>query len=956
MQLIEAFVHSPVKVAVGVLLAVLFGVIGLVRMPMQLTPEVQIPTITITTIWPGAAPQEVERQIVQEQEEQLKGVEGVTKMSSECANSQGTITLEFAVGADLAEALLKVNARLQQVPEYPEDADEPVISTSGANDSPIAWFILRPRVASAEEIAAFQKANPDLAAMLERPRLAHNAGLRTRRLVQLIEERPDLRTRLKPLLPPEDVDVPKRRLFAENVIEAQLERVEGVSNSNVFGGREEEMQVIVDPAKLAARKLTLTDVRYALRDQNRDTTAGDIWDGKRRYVVRVIGEYQSPQQVADTIIARRDGASVYVRDVARVELGYKKPDGLVKNFGTFCIAINCVRETNANVLDTMEGLRRAVADLNRYSLASQGLELVQVYDETEYIYSAIDLVKWNIIIGGALTVGVLLLFLRSGRSTLVIGLAIPTSIIGTFLVLNMLGRSLNVISLAGLAFAVGMLVDNAIVVLENIYRHYQMGRPPFEAAVHGSQEVWGAVVASTLTTLAVFVPVVFVEEEAGQLFRDIALAISAAVGLSLVVSITVIPPAAARILRKHRGRQDGEENSHDGRGRPVHHAAVSADWGRNGEAGPEEQRNRSVRTPAASLVLAPFARLARMSDRLGAGFVGLVVRANAYFQRGWFRRLAVVFLLIALSLAGTWLLIPKVEYLPNGNRNLVFGRMLPPSGYNIDRLMELGADLERRTRPYWDINKGDPANAKLDAPAIDDYFFVARGNFVFLGLRAVDPQRAGGLVPLVSRFGNSIPGTMAFAAQSSLFSRGLQALRTIDVEITGPDVERLIDLGKLVMVGGVVMPDGKIVHGVKELPGGNRSEPVGGGDGVVRSANAFPVPSLDLNSPEVHVLPKWEQAADMGLSKQELDYAVNALVDGAYASDYYHLGNKIDLTVTGDARFVARTQDLSGLPIATPQGELVPLAAAAGSEFQGGPPQINRRERQRAITIQVMPP
>jgi len=177
MQLIEAFVHNPVKIAVGVLLFVLFGFIGLMRMPMQLTPEVQIPTITISTVWPGAAPQEIEREIVQEQEEQLKGVEGVTKMSSECMNSQGTITLEFAVGADLAEALLKVNARLQQVPEYPEDADEPVISTSGANDSPIAWFILRPRVATADEVAAFQKANPDVAGLLEGARLAHNPGL-----------------------------------------------------------------------------------------------------------------------------------------------------------------------------------------------------------------------------------------------------------------------------------------------------------------------------------------------------------------------------------------------------------------------------------------------------------------------------------------------------------------------------------------------------------------------------------------------------------------------------------------------------------------------------------------------------------------------------------------------------------------------------------------------------------
>ncbi|NQU24553.1 MAG: efflux RND transporter permease subunit, partial [Candidatus Nealsonbacteria bacterium] len=278
MQLIEVFVHNPVKVAVGVLLFVLFGVIGLVRMPMQLTPEVEIPKITVTTRWPGAAPQEVEREIVQEQEEQLKGVEGVTKLSSECSKSQGTITLEFGVGTDLADAVLRVNTRLQQVPEYPEDADEPVIRTTGENANAIAWFILRPWVASVDEIAEFVAGNPDLEELLAPAFRAHNSGLRTRRLEQLVREHPEIQQRIASLLPKE-IDIPAYRLFAEDNIKAAFERVPGVSNSNVLGGREEELQVIVDPGQLAARRLTITDVRRALRQQNRDTTAGDTWDG-----------------------------------------------------------------------------------------------------------------------------------------------------------------------------------------------------------------------------------------------------------------------------------------------------------------------------------------------------------------------------------------------------------------------------------------------------------------------------------------------------------------------------------------------------------------------------------------------------------------------------------------------------------------------------------------------------
>ena len=387
MQLIEAFVRNPVKVSVGVLLVALFGFIALLRLPKQLTPEVEIPKISIQTNWRGASPEEVEREIVQEQEEQLQSVEGVTKLSAECSNSSGSITLEFAVGTDLSEALLKVNSRLQQLPEYPEDADEPVISTSDPRANAIAWFILRPRVASPEEIdtfvaesrevadkleaigglgspaaaidgvltlveeqpelarhvacllkiapeeriAALAQQNPDLAEvlrpvreagdgqvatlellwaiekhpesrqeikgvlrigppeeiaafaeqsralgpLLERTRRAHNPGLATRRIRALVEEHPEIKARIRDLLPP-DRDVSELRLFAEDNIESAFERVDGISNSNVYGGREEEMQVIVDPQRLAARGLTIMDVRRVLRAENRDISGGDV--------------------------------------------------------------------------------------------------------------------------------------------------------------------------------------------------------------------------------------------------------------------------------------------------------------------------------------------------------------------------------------------------------------------------------------------------------------------------------------------------------------------------------------------------------------------------------------------------------------------------------------------------------------------------------------------------------
>ena len=273
MNLVAGFVRNPVKIAVGVLLALLFGAISFNLMPKQLVPEVQRQVISIATRWPGASPQEVEREIVDEQEEQLKGVEGVTKMSSESTDSQGTVNLEFAVGTDISSALLKVNTRLQQVRDYPEDALEPVIATSSSGDRPIAWIILRPKVASAEEIAAFQAEHPDLAEALEPARRADTAGLRDRRLLRAVQENPDSEV-LAGLLPPE-IDVPKQLRFARDMIEARLERVKGVSNANIFGGEEEELQVVVDPQRLAARKITIPQLRVALGVRNRDVSAGD---------------------------------------------------------------------------------------------------------------------------------------------------------------------------------------------------------------------------------------------------------------------------------------------------------------------------------------------------------------------------------------------------------------------------------------------------------------------------------------------------------------------------------------------------------------------------------------------------------------------------------------------------------------------------------------------------------
>lgn len=939
--MIQFFLNNPVKVSVGVLLLALFGTVALWRMPMALTPEVETPTISIETNWPGASPQEIEQEIVVEQEEQLKSVEGISKMTSESSDSQAKITLEFLVGTNMEEALLKVNSRLAQVPDYPEDADQPVITTANSSDRPIAWFVLSARRPSDEQYDEMRKKYPELKEAIDEVEFAPNIGVQMLKLRRASEKHPEFMD----LMPPETLDIQTLKRFAEDEIEARFERVKGVSQSNVIGGLEDEIQVILHPERLAARSLTISDVRRVLSGQNEDTSAGDFWEGKRRWVVRTLGQFRTLDQVENQLLAVRDGVPVYVRDVGEVQHGYKKPTGIMRRFGESAIGINCVRETNANVLDVMDGLRQVREELDEGLLQSRGLQLVQVYDETDYIYSSVDLVRQNIFIGGALTICVLMLFLHLGartlllippamalaiasatvsgwlfipclillitagfwfaRGALVVALAIPTSIIGTFLILGVLGRSLNVISLAGLAFAVGMLVDNAVVVLENIYRHYQMGDPPLKAAAKGTQEVWGAVFASTATTVAVFLPIVFVQEEAGQLFRDIALAISAAVALSLVVSMSVIPTAASRLF--HRTPKAKRTGHQPGNGKPSHQAVAAA---RGVEAG---------------------------IGKTGGATIEAIVSLNRWLMGSVTRRVAIIALILVGTVGISWALWPKVEYLPTGNRNLVFGILLPPPGYNIDQLMTLGETVEEELRPYWDVDPNDPAVQDAPYPAISDFFFVARGRQVFMGLRTYDDQRCGELVPLVSSVGAKLPGTFAVAKQSSLFERGLTAGRTVEIEITGPELDKLVELG-----GEMLMR----VKGAGPFAG----------KGLIPDAQVRPVPSLDLSSPELHIEPKLVQAAEMGISSADLGYTANALIDGAYSGDYFLEGKKIDLTIIGETNFADSTQKIGALPIATPGGELVPLAALADVNISSGPEQINHRERLRSITIEVSPP
>lgn len=833
MDLISTSIKRPVAVIAVVAMAILFGIVALQTIPIQLAPDVSRPVITVRTNWAGAAPVEIEREIINEQEEVLKGLEGLKSIRSRASNGSASVTLEFDIGQDMGRALLLTANRLDRVGGYPDEVDEPTLRTVGSEDNAIAWFRLRKTEGNTRPIGEY-------------------------------------------------------RDFAIDVVQERLERVPGVSEVNVYGGGEREMQVVVEPSLLAQYGLTVSQVLDKLRAANASVTGGKVDEGKRRYVVRTDNEFTSLDMVRDVVLrTERDAATgrvarVTVGDVATVSFGSKEPGSALRSDGLETLAINATRETGANVIAVMEGIREAIDDLNAHALPNAGLVITQIYDETVYINSAIDLVTQNIWVGGLLAAIILLIFLRSVRATLVVALAIPVSVIASFVAMAFLGRSLNVVSLAGIAFAVGMVVDAAIVVLENVYRLRQQGHPISVAAYKGAAQVWGAILVSALTTVMVFIPVLIMELEVGQLFRDIAVAISVSVLFSLLVSITVIPALANRLL------------SHD------------------------------VGDPNRKILKLPVV------DGFGRFFMRMTRRVAEMVVASRTLAISIVVVVTLVATGTTALLMPKLEYLPEGNRNFVFGMIFPPPGYNLETMTEIAERVEDKVRPYWASESG-PESAPGEPPKMGSFFFVATEARTFIGASAVDEGRAGELIPILTRPVFSEPGTYGFFTQPSIFGRGVGGTRSIDLDVSGPDLEVVILTAQ--KIAGMV-------NGIFPLEEGNQLRPR---------------PGLELGAPEVRVLPDPVRLSDNGVSARELGITVDAFNDGIRVDEISIGGELIDLMLKGPTGHTENTQGIESLPVVTESGTILPANSLANIQITSGPTEIRHIERERTVTLQIRP-
>ncbi len=817
MDIIRFFIHKPVTVAVGVIMTVMFGLIGFQKLPVQLTPDVETPLITVNTAWYGATPYEIEKELIEKQEKVLKGLQGLTKMESSSYNGLGTITLSFKIGTNLDDALLRVSNKMSEVGNYPENVNKPTIESSGANSSPIIWMILKTTQSNTEHINQF-------------------------------------------------------KTFFEDNVRQHLERINGVGSLLVFGGTDTTLDVIIDTQKMARYNISINQIITSIRRTNQNISAGILGMAKKNYRIRTVSQFQTPEDTLDMVIFDDGIKRVYLRDVAQVKKGYKKESSSVLHTGEQVIVVAVRKEKGANVLNMTDAVEKVVHRLNKTILADNRLTLEMVYDQRPYINTATNLVKRNILIGSLLAICVLLMFLRSVRATMITGIAIPISAIGCFVFLWLMGRNLNIVSMAGVSFAVGMLVDNSIVVLENIDRHRKKGKTAFDAAYEGTKEVWGAVLASTATTIAVFLPVVFIQEEAGQLFRDIAIAITSSIFLSLIVSISVIPTLFHLFYRK--------------------------------------RNNIKTNRLQKSIV--------------GSFLAGIILNFSKFCMKNVITRLATIILFTSLSIGLISWLLPSAEYLPQGNRNLILNILIPPPGYSVAKLKNIGKNIYKATEPYFKEDGRD------GFPQIKHMFFVGADRITLFGGISTHETRARELIPLFTRVMGSIPGVFGISIQAGIFESGIGKGRTVDVNISGENIQDILQAA-YALFGTITAK--------------------------MERTQVRPVPSLEASYPEVKIIPNKEKLAANGLTIEELGVYVDILMDGRKIEEYRPEGIKqVDLVLKGRDASVRSPEDILNSTIVNRFGDLIRVKDVAGISYGEGMPQINHLERSRIITLQVTPP
>ena len=847
-RLIEIATERRVTITMFMVAIGLFGMVSLSRLALNLLPDISYPTLTIRTELTGAAPLEVENLITKPIEEAVGVIRNVRVVRSVSRSGQSDVTLEFLWGTDMDIAGVDVREKLD-ILFLPLEASRPLLLRFDPSTEPI----MRLGLMYKEDASAGSS----------------DAALKT------------------------------LRRLAEDRIKNDLEAEEGTAAVKVSGGLEDEIQIRVDQQKLSQLGISIDQIAERIRSENVNLSGGRLEEGNQRFLVRTLNEFQSVQEFRDAIVAYVAGRPIYLRDVATVERGYKEREAITRVRGRESVELAVYKEGDANTVQVATRIERSL-DRVRGTLP-EDMELIKIYDQSRFISSAVDDVKSAAILGGLIAIMVLYGFLRDARATTIVGIAIPVSVIGTFLLMYTNGVSLNIMSLGGIALAVGMLVDNSIVVLENIVRKKEQGQGILEAAQNGTSEVAGAVFAATLTTIAVFFPMVFISGIAGQLFRDQALTVTFALVFSLIVALTLIPMLAS-LGTGPRYTTDKED--------------TPAGW---------------------------FTRLVAFFVRIfGFLFMGvrwifwlilwipswifqslykLVARAYSPLLRWSLKHRAVVVITAVVIFAATMSLIPRLgtELIPQ----------LSQGEFNVDLRLAPGATLDETDRA---IQTAQRAASAIPAVALD-YSVAGTGNrldanpvdagdntgTLSVSLEPGSPRQAENAAMDAMRDELSrLPGVQYEFSRPSLMTFS----SPLSIEISGYDLAGLARVSQQVVEAMAASPRFTDIK-----------------------------TTVERGNPEIQIAFDQERAAKLGLSVRDIADSVVSNVRGEIPTRYTDRDKKIDVLIKSVDTRSSSIDEVRRLIVNPESDRPVTLDAVADVSVSQGPAEIRRVAQERVAVI-----
>jgi len=903
-DIVEFSTRRRVTIAMMTLTLVLFGLISLSGLKVELLPDLSYPTLTVRTDYEGAAPTEIETLVSQPAEEALGVVKGLRKLKSISRTGQSDVVLEFAWGTDMEQAGLDVRDKMETL-QLPLEAKPPVLLRFNPSTQPIMRLALSSKQEAGSEADA------------------------VRRLMEL-------------------------RRYADDDLKRKLEPVPGVAAVKVGGGLEDEVQVEIDQRRLAALGISLDTVIQRLQQENVNLSGGRLEEGSQRYLVRTVNQFATVEQMGEmllnpagggsatastsdnrqlmtAILGSRDpnviaalrsdsgggGASpIRLKDVAVVRQGYSEREAVIRADGNEAVELAVYKEGDANTVSTANALEARLKQV-RDDLPAD-IDLTVVEDQSVFIRHAIDDLKFDAVLGGMLAVLIIFLFLRDGWSTFVISLSLPISIITTFFFMGQLGLSLNLMSLGGLALATGLVVDDSIVVLESVAKARERGLGILEAAISGTREVFMAVVASTLTTIAVFLPLVFVEGIAGQLFRDQALTVSIAIAVSLLVSMTLIP-----MLSSLKGRAPmafPEEQPHP-QWRP------DSRWKK-----PVAATGRGIGATLRGLAFG----LAWLVVRLWRGMVAVVSpvmrkasdvamapyhRAESAYLRMLPRALARPFPVLAgsvLAFALTLAVLPfmGMDLIPQLAQDRFEMTVKLPPGTPLAQTDALVREVQRRhageegVRLLYGVSG---TGTRLDASPSESGENIGK-----LSVVMDDTSREQPLIEALRGTMAAYPGAQVDFARPELFALS----PPLEIEIEGSDLEAI-------RVAGV------------RLAGMLRENP----------HYADVKSTVEQGYPEIQIVFDHDRAAALGLTSRQIADAVVNRVRGNVATRYSFRDRKIDVLVRLQESERSSVEDIRRLIVNPGSGAPVELGSVADVVSTTGPSEIHRADQRRVALV-----